>query len=256
MATRGGCFVGSAFSCVEVIAYLYTRFLRISPSRVRDLDRDYFLLSKGHAVSALYGVLCEQGFFPPERLEAHLQPQDFVYWHPHVAIPGVEFHTGSLGQGLSVAIGVSLDLKRSGKQSRVVVMLGDGELNEGSVWESIMQSSRLELSNLVVVVDRNCFQANFETEALVPLEPLPEKFRAFGANVLTVDGHSLADLERAFAEIPVSERSPTVVIAKTVRGKGIPSIESDWEKWFMNLDAPSYEALSAELHQCNAVDSK
>src|SRR5262249_55529588 len=135
MARGGGCFVGAALSCADILAHLYGRVLRVSPHTLGQPDRDYLFLSKGHDVPALYGTLAELGFIAPERLENHLSTHDSIYWHPNRAVPGVEFHSGSLGHLLSVAMGVALDIRLRGGTNRAYVVLGDGELDEGSVWE-------------------------------------------------------------------------------------------------------------------------
>jgi transketolase len=252
MAGGGGCFIGASLSCADLLVHLYARVLRTSPAR--EPERDYLLLSKGHDVPALYGVLAEHGYFPPERLERHLSPEDHLYWHPNRNIPGVEFHSGSLGHLLSVGMGVALDLRLRAADRRVFVVLGDGECDEGSVWEGLLVASALRLDNLVVVVDRNGFQANVATEALVPLEPLDAKFRAFGCAVTTVDGHDFSALEQAFERLPPDPGKPTVVVARTIRGKGCPSLEARADRWFVRLAPAEVESLLSELHTGVAAD--
>ena len=247
MSAGGGCFIGASLSCADVIVHLYSRVLRVTPETLGAPDRDYLLLSKGHDVPALYGTLAELGFFPVERLSRHLQTSDSIYWHPNRAVPGVEFHSGSLGHLLSVGVGIALDAKMIGGPSRVFVVVGDGELDEGSVWEGMLVAAAKKLDNLVVVVDRNAFQANVRTEDLVPLEPLADKFAAFGGAVRTIDGHDFAALEGAFASVPYTEGRPTVVIANTVRGKGCPSIERRADRWFVSFTPAEVEALLTEL---------
>jgi transketolase len=248
MSTDGGCFIGASLSCVEILVHLYTRVLRVHPARVSDPSRDYFFLSKGHDVPALYGTLAELGFFERERLASHLKTTDRVYWHPNRALPGVEFHSGSLGHLLSVAIGVAMDVKLRGGQNRVFVLLGDGELDEGSIWEGLLVAAAHRLDNLVAIVDRNGLQANMPTEELVPLEPLEAKLRAFGWMAQTVDGHSFTALGSALGLLPVEPGRPTAVIARTVRGKGLPSIERRVDRWFVNFSHAEVEALLRELH--------
>lgn len=248
MATGGGCFIGASLSCADLVVHLYARTLRIAPDRLADRDRDYFFLSKGHDVPALYGTLAELGYFPRARLSAHLSPDDRLYWHPNRAVPGVEFHSGSLGHLLSVAVGVALDVKMSGGPSRVFVLLGDGECNEGSVWEGLLVAAAHRLDNLVVLVDRNEFQANVRTEELIPLEPFADKLAAFGAEVRECDGHDFAELDRALADLPARRDKPTAVIVHTVRGKGLPSIERRADRWFVDFTPGEVEALLAELH--------
>ncbi|MFT3766735.1 MAG: transketolase [Minicystis sp.] len=248
MSTDGGCFIGASLSCADLIVHLYTKVLNISPATVKDPDRDYFFLSKGHDVPALYGTLAELGYFEKERLGNHLQTHDKIYWHPNRAIPGIEFHSGSLGHLLSVAIGVALDIKIRGGKNRVFVVLGDGELDEGSIWEGCLVAAAYKLDNLVAIVDRNEFQANIRTEELIPLEPIDVKFRAFGWMAQTVDGHSFPALDQAFGKLPVETGKPTAIVARTVRGKGLPSIEKRADRWFVNFNRDEIAMLLQELH--------
>ncbi len=248
MSTDGGCFIGASLSCVEIIVYLYSELLHISPHSVKDPDRDYLFLSKGHDVPTLYGTLAELGYIDPARLRHHLKTTDSIYWHPNRAVPGVEFHAGSLGHLLSVAIGVAIDIKLRGGTNRVFVILGDGELNEGSVWEACLVAQAHGLDNLVAVVDRNEFQANVPTEELIPLEPIEKKFESFGWRALRTDGHSFTHLERAFGTLPLTPGKPTVIIATTVRGKGLPSIERRADRWFANFTHEEVDMLLKELH--------
>jgi transketolase len=248
MSHGGGCFIGASLSCADLLVYLYSRVLKVSPASVQAEDRDYLLLSKGHDVPALYGTLAELGYFPRERLAQHLKTTDTIYWHPNRNVPGIEFHSGSLGHLPSVGVGIALDLKMRGSSSRVFVVVGDGELDEGSVWESLLVASAKKLDNLVFVVDRNEFQANVRTEDLVPLEPLEDKLRAFGAWTRTIDGHDFADLESAFAALPREPGHPTALVARTVRGKGCPSIERRADRWFVSFTQAEVDALLAELH--------
>jgi transketolase len=247
MATGGGCFLGASLSCADLLVYLYSRVLRVSPSTLDDPDRDVLLLSKGHDVPALYGTLAELGFFPRERLAQHLKTSDSIYWHPNRAVPGIEFHSGSLGHCLAVGAGIALEAKMRGSSARVFVVLGDGELDEGSVWEAFLVASARRLDNLVAIVDRNELQANMRTEELVPLEPLEAKLEAFGASALTVDGHDFAALASAFAAVPRAAGKPTAIVAKTVRGKGLPSIEGRVDRWFVDLTQAEVEMLLLEL---------
>ena len=248
MSTNGGCFIGASLSCADILAHLYTRVLRVSPKSVRDPGRDYLFLSKGHDVPALYGTLAELGFFEKQRLANHLETTDSIYWHPNRAVPGIEFHSGSLGHLLSVGIGVAMDVKLRGGDNRVFVVLGDGELDEGSIWEGCLVAHAHKLDNLVIIVDRNELQANIATEELIPLEPLDAKFRAFGWTAMTVDGHSFPALDRAFEKLPVEAGHPTAVIARTVRGKGLPSLERRVDRWFVDFTAVEVAALLDELH--------
>lgn len=254
LATGGGCFLGASLSCADLIVALYTRFLRVSKDTLEDPARDVLLLSKGHDVPALYATFVELGILPEERLRNHLSTTDDIYWHPNRAVPGIEFHSGSLGHLLSVGIGIALDLRLRRLPGRVVVILGDGELNEGSIWEGLLVASALRLTNLFLVVDRNGFQANVRTEELIPLEPLAAKLTAFGCTARSVDGHDLDALSEALSGFPYSESAPSVLIAATVRGKGLPSIEARADRWFCNFTATEVGELVAELHGTRAAE--
>lgn len=248
MTAGGGCFIGASLSCADLLVYLYSRVLDVRPDALDDPGRDYLLLSKGHDVPALYATLAELGFFPVERLGNHLRTTDSIYWHPNRSVPGVEFHSGSLGHLLAVGIGIALDIRLRGGRNRVFVVLGDGELDEGSVWESCLVAAAQRLDNLVALVDRNGLQANCRTEELVPLEPLPAKFQAFGWPCRTVDGHSFVGLDEAFDGLPAVSGRPTAIVARTVRGKGVPSLEDRADRWFASCTEREVEALVRELH--------
>jgi transketolase len=255
MATDGGCFIGASLSCTDLIVYLYSRVVRLTPQTLTDPQRDYVLLSKGHDVPALYGTLAELGFFEPSRLRNHLSPHDFLYWHPNRAIPGIEFHSGSLGHLLAVGMGIALDIKIRGDKNKVYVILGDGELNEGSIWEAALVAAGQQLTNLVAIVDRNGFQANLPTEELVPIEPLEDKFKAFKWHVQRVNGHDFDALDLAFQQLTTNANpGPSVIIADTVRGKGLPSIESRADRWFVNFTHEEVDQLLAELYGRGRAD--
>ena len=249
MAGRGGCFVGSALSCADLLVYLYQRYLCISKSNLTDPNRDYFFLSKGHSAPALYGLFAEIGFMDPGRLDHHLVTEDSVYWHPNRAIPGIEFHAGSLGHLLPVAVGVAMDCKLRGQFNRVVALLGDGELNEGSNWEAFIIARAYRLDNLIVIIDRNLLQANFPTEDLIPLEPLGDKFESFGFSVRAIDGHSFPEMEGVLTALPWTTGKPNVLIARTGRGRGVPSMEGRLDRWFCTLSSQEVEEAVKELHR-------
>jgi len=247
MSTDGGCFVGASLSAADLIVYLYSDFLNINRDNLDDPNRDYLFLSKGHDVPALYGTFVELGLMEASRLKNHLSVSDHIYWHPNVKIPGIEFHSGSLGHLPSVALGVALDIKMRGGTNKVVCILGDGELNEGTCWEAMLVANAYQLDNLIYVVDRNFFQANMPTEELIPLEPLHSKFKAFGAAVKRIDGHDFKALERAFQAFPFEPGKFNVVIADTRRGKGLPSIEARADRWFCNFSHDEVAQLLEEL---------
>lgn len=245
---RSGAYIGSALSCADILTFLYTRYLNVSPQSLDDPDRDVLLLSKGHAVAALYATLAELGFFGPDHPADQGVSVEPLYHHPHPDVPGVEFFSGSLGHLLPVGVGVALSKRLAGRGGRVVVITGDGELDEGSNWEALLVASAHRLDGLTIIVDRNRLQANVPTESLIPLEPLTAKFAAFGAQVVTVDGHDFAALEAAFEQAHPTGR-PRVVIADTVRGKSIPSIEERVDRWFMAPSESEVTDLLGELDE-------
>lgn len=248
MSKDGGCFIGASLSCADIVTYLYSRFLNIDKNDLKNPGRDYLFLSKGHDVPALYGILAEKGFIEKDRLKNHLKTNDHIYWHPNINIPGVEHHSGSLGHLLPVAVGVALDCKIRSRNNKVVVITGDGELNEGSNWEALLIANAYKLDNLIVVVDRNQFQANMPTERLIPLEPLERKFEAFGCVPVSVDGHDFEYMDEVFSQLPFENGRTSVIIADTVRGKGLPSIEARADRWFCNFTEKETEDLLKELH--------
>jgi transketolase len=233
ISNKGGAFIGSALSCTDLIISLYKNFLNVNKDNYQTKDRDYFFLSKGHAVPALYGVLVELGLLEKERLNNHLQANDNIYWHPNSKIPGIDFHSGSLGHSLSIAVGVAVDIKLEGSKNKVAVLMGDGELNEGSIWESLLIANAYKLDNLLIIIDRNQIQANLHTEELIPLNPLNLKFESFGCSVKQIDGHNFIDLNDTLKSFPFEKNRPSVIIADTIRGKGIKSIENKINKWFV-----------------------
>lgn len=253
LSTDGGCFTGASLSCTDLLVYLYADFLNISPETVDAPDRDFLFLSKGHDVPALYGTFAELGFMPKERLDNHLKASDSIYWHPNRHVPGVEFHSGSLGHLPSVGLGVALDNRLRGLNNHTIVITGDGELNEGSVWETVLVAAAHKLNNFTLVIDRNHFQANIATEDLIPLEPLAPKFEAFGWEVKRINGHDFQELEAAFTALPFSATKPSVIICDTVRGRGLPSIEARADRWFCNFNAEEIESLLKELHSQEAT---
>jgi len=248
MSTDGGCFVGASLSVTDLMVYLYNDFLNIYKENLNEPKRDYLFLSKGHDVPALYGTLAEMGILDHYRLENHLSISDDIYWHPNTKIPGIEFHSGSLGHLPSVALGVALDCKIRGTENLIVCIMGDGELNEGSCWEAVMVANAYKLDNLIFVIDCNKFQANMATEDLIPLEPLIDKFKAFGASVVRIDGHNFQDLENAFTRTLTKKEKLNVIIADTIRGKGLPSIEARADRWFCNFSEHEVQQLLEELH--------
>jgi transketolase len=240
-ATEHGTHAGGSLSAVEVLTLLYAEVLRVRPGEPRWPDRDRFVLSKGHASAALYAVLAERGYFDRAECLTYGSPGSRLAGHPLARLPGVDFPTGSLGHGLSLATGAALAAKRTGRPARAFVLLGDGELQEGSNWEAVMSAPALGVDNLVAVVDRNRWQITGRTEDTVPLEPLADRWRSFGWRCAEVDGHDFAALREAFAAVPHEPGRPTVVVAHTVKGRGVPLFE--------DLKKSHYVRLTPALHR-------
>ncbi len=248
MATDGGCFIGASLSCVEILVYLYSGFLNLSKNNLKSANRDFFFLSKGHDVPALYGTFAEIGFIENARLKNHLKTNDDIYWHPNTKIPGVEFHSGSLGHLISVAAGVALDCKLRRSQNKIIVLLGDGELNEGSIWEALLVINAYKLDNLLIIIDRNQFQANARTEEIIPLEPLDRKFESFGCSVKSINGHDFKEIDEVLKLFPFENNRASVIISDTIRGKGLPSLEAKADRWFCNFTKNEINDLLIELN--------
>ncbi|MDN3264942.1 transketolase [Streptomyces sp. CSDS2] len=243
--SAGGGHLGGSMSLVEILVTLYRSTLRVDPRAPDAPDRDILLLSKGHGAIGLYAVLAERGFFPEAELAAYGQPDSPFSAHPNPAVPGVEMPTGSLGHGLPQGVGFALAARFDNSDRRCFVVLGDGELQEGSVWEAAMAAGSLGLGGLVAVVDRNTLQITGPTEDAVGLEPLADRWRSFGWTVREVDGHDIDALRATFDAIPSGADRPTVVIAHTVKGRGLPYIEGQTRSHFARLaERPKKRALS------------
>lgn len=220
--------VGSTFSVMEIVRVLYDDVLRIDPRNPADPNRDRFILSKGHGCVALYVVLADKGFFPAQELCRFCTFDSILGGHPEAGkVPGVEASTGALGHGLSIGVGMALSARIDRRDSRVFVAMGDGEINEGSVWEAALSAGNRGLDNLVAIVDYNKQQSYDTTYSVQNLEPLAEKWRAFGFAVREVDGHDLCALREVFTAAPLEPGRPTCVICHTVKGKGYPPSEND-----------------------------
>ncbi|GAA0498389.1 transketolase [Paractinoplanes deccanensis] len=216
--------VGSALSCADLLAVLYADVLDVDPAHPDRPDRDRFIMSKGHAGAALYAVLAERGFFDARLLTQHYRNGSFLSGHvSHVGIPGVELSTGSLGHGLPVGAGLAWQARRAGQSWRTYVLLGDGECDEGSVWEAAMFAAHHRLGNLAAVVDWNGLQSMGTTEETLALEPFADKWRSFGWTVREIDGHDHAAIRTALA---ARDERPAVVLARTVKGKGVSFMEN------------------------------
>ena len=230
---------GGSLSAADIVATLFFNEMRINPKDPNWADRDRFVLSKGHAAPVLYAALAEKGYFPKEELQGLRQTGHMLQGHPDMKkTPGVDMSTGSLGQGLSAANGMALAGKLDGKDYRVYTVLGDGEMAEGQVWEAAMAAAHYKLDNVTAVLDYNGLQIDGATESVMSSAPLPEKWRAFCWHVIEVDGHDIDALLAAFAEAKTVKGKPTIIIAKTVKGKGVSFME-DQAGWHGN--APSVE---------------
>jgi transketolase len=222
---------GGDLSAADILATLYFRVLSVDPANPSDPARDRFILSKGHASAVLYATLAEAGFFPARWLATYMQPLSALNGHPdRNKVPGVEANTGPLGHGLPIAVGAALAGKLSGATFRTFVLTGDGELQEGSNWEAAMAASQFALDRLTVIVDRNGLQQGDFTERTMSLEPLADRWRAFGWAVVDVDGHDIPSLVATFERLPLASPRPTCVIARTHKGRGVSFIEDrvDW----------------------------
>jgi transketolase len=219
--------LGSALSCIDILVSAYWTYLQIDPAQATALDRDRFILSKGHAATALYVTLAERGFFPKTHLDNFATLDSPLAEHPSPGcVPGVELATGSLGHGLPVGLGMALASKIQGLTYRVVVTLSDGECNEGSVWEAALFAPQQRLENLMAIIDYNKWQATGRSNQIMALESLRDKWTAFGWRTLEVDGHNIAELSQAMRTAPQSQR-PTAIIAHTIKGKGVSFMEDD-----------------------------
>jgi transketolase len=217
---------GGSLSAADIVTVLYFREMRVDPQDPLRPDRDKFVLSKGHAAPLLYAVLAEKGYFPKEELDKLRKLGALLQGHPNMKVPGVEMSTGSLGQGFSAAVGMALAARTDGG-GRVYALLGDGELEEGLVWEAAMSAAHYKLDNLCAVVDWNGLQIDGRNEDVMTVAPIDEKFKSFGFHVVSADGHSLPALTDAFAEARAHKGGPTVIVAKTVKGKGVSFMENE-----------------------------
>jgi len=221
---------GGSLSCVDILNVLYNQVMNVSPQTMSSPDRDRYVHSKGHSVEALYTVLADRGFFPRAELDTLCKAGSHFVGHPTRKVPGIEQNTGALGHGLPVAVGMSLGAKLDGRSYRVFTIMGDGELTEGSVWEASMSAAHYKLDNLVAIVDRNTLQITGRTEDVMRLDPLAQRFAAFGFAVREVDGNDVAALSELFSQVPFEPGKPNLILAHTVKGKGISFIE-DTAKW-------------------------
>ena len=249
---------GGSLSAAEVFTYLYFKEMNIDPKNPQKEDRDRFVLSKGHTTPGLYAALANRGFFPVEDLPTFRHIDSYLQGHPNMrTVPGVDMSTGSLGQGVSVATGMALAAKHMGKTNRVYSLLGDGEIEEGQVWEACMAAAHYKLDNLCIVVDNNGLQIDGPVAEVMSPYPIVDKLEAFGFHVEQVDGHNFDELEAAFAAAKQTKGQPTAIVMKTVKGKGVSYMENNvgWHGKAPN-DAEYEQAmteLKAQLAQLEAM---
>ena len=239
---------GGSLSAAEVYTYLYFKEMNIDPKNPKWEDRDRFVLSKGHTTPGLYSVLAERGFFPVEDLPNFRHIDSYLQGHPNMnTVPGVDMSTGSLGQGISVATGMALAAKHTGKANRVYTLLGDGEIQEGQVWEACMAAAHYKLDNLCIIVDNNGLQIDGNIADVMSPYPIVDKLVSFGFEVAAVDGHNFDELEAAFNKARETKGKPFAIVMKTVKGKGVSYMENNagWHGKAPN-DA-EYEQAMTEL---------
>ena len=245
-----GSHIASVLSVADIIAVLYNDILNVDPKNPAMPSRDRFIMSKGHAGAAVYAALAEKGFFDVEELKTHYADGSRLSGHvSHKGIPGVEFSTGSLGHGLSVGTGMAMAAKLDNKDHKVFVVCGDGECDEGSMWEAALFANHFELNNLIAIIDHNQMQSLDFCENTIKLEPLSDKWKAFGWNVYEIDGHNHDELKKALNSARESKDKPSVIIANTVKGKGVSFMELDilWHYRFPH-EGEEYDNAVKELN--------
>ncbi len=243
---------GGALSCADILTVLYFNQMNIDPEKKDDLNRDRLVLSKGHASAALYAVLAERGYFSKDELKGFRKLGSMLQGHPDMKhIPGVDMTAGSLGQGLSVANGMAISSKLDERGFRVYCIVGDGEIEEGQIWEAAMASAHYKLDNLCLVVDNNNLQIDGKVSDVMSVYPLKEKFEAFGFEVLEVDGNDIDELITVFDKAKTVKGKPTAIIAKTIKGKGVSFMEdkADWHG-----KAPNDEEYKTAIEDLSAND--
>jgi transketolase len=240
---------GGSFSVAEIVGTLYFRFLRVDSNNPKWEDRDRFIISKGHGAPAVFSVLHQLGFFPAQYLEEYETLGANLNTHPNMLkVPGIDLSTGSLGHGLSVGVGMALAARKDGKKYNTYVVIGDGECNEGMIWEAAMAAGHFGLDNLIVIVDRNGLCVSGPTEQVMRLEPFKAKWLAFNFNVSEVDGHNITALTNTFEEVSFNRNGkPTCVIANTVKGKGVSFMENEKSWHGKHINDEIYEEIMKEL---------
>ena len=247
LLAAGSGHVGGALSAADVLAALYFHYLRVRPDDPDWDDRDRFVLSKGHANAALAAVLAQSGFFEVSTLDTFYGYQSLLGMHPDIKCDGVEMSTGGLGHGLSIGIGMALGGRLQKKDFRTVVMMGDGELQEGSNWEAAMAASHMSLSSLTAIIDYNKVQQSGHVKEMMGLEPLAEKWRAFGWVVREIDGHDMSDIVDALDLLPFKGDKPSLIISHTIKGKSASWLEGTYQGHNITVDQQVYNRALAEL---------
>ena len=242
---------GGSLSAVEIITCLYFEVMRHNPKQPSWSDRDRFHLSKGHACPCLYAALSESGYFEKKHLFTLRRLGSLLQGHPDRRTPGIEVASGSLGQGLSIALGMSLALRLDKKSSRVYCLMGDGEIQEGNIWEAAMASAHFKVDNLCAIIDYNRFQIDGRVEEIMDIEPLVNKWESFGWHVIQVDGHNVEEILQAFSEAKTVKGKPTVVVAHTVKGKGVSFMEHVVD---FHGRAPTEEETKTALKELEELD--
>lgn len=240
---------GGSLSCINILNVLYNVILNVAPESFNEPQRDRYIQSKGHSVEALYVVLADRGFFPKDELETLCRAGSKYVGHPTRKVNGIEFNTGALGHGLSISAGIALGAKKEGASFRVYTLLGDGELAEGSNWEAAMMAAHYRLDNLIAILDHNGLQITGPSREVCSPYPIDEKFRAFGWHVKEVDGNDIPSLRALLTSLPEVPSKPTLVIAHTIKGKGVSFMENN-KKWHHGVPSETQYTLAInELNQ-------
>ena len=245
---------GGSLSATEMFTYLYFKEMNVDPANPKWEGRDRFVLSKGHTAPGLYSVLAQRGFFPVEDLPTLRHIDSYLQGHPNMnSVPGVDMSTGSLGQGISCAVGMALGLKHQGSTARVYTLLGDGEIQEGQVWEACMAAAHYHLDNMVVIVDNNGLQIDGDISKVMSPYPIVDKLEAFGFNTIAIDGHSFEQIEAAFENAKATKGKPTAIVMKTTKGKDVSFMENN-AGW--HGKAPYDAEYEQAMNELNAILSE
>lgn len=253
-ANGSGGHVGGALSCIDIIVALYFHAMNIDPKNPKGFERDRFVLSAGHKCMAQYAVLAQKGFFAEEILNTYGLLNSKMPGHPDMhKLPGIEANTGALGHGLSIATGMAMGLRQSKLNSKVYVVMGDGELAEGSNWEAAAAAAHYELDNLIVFIDNNGLQISGNTTDVMNMDPIDERFKAFGWKTIDIDGNNMGDIVGLFEEFMQQDGKPKAIIAHTIKGKGISFAEDNYKYHYWK---PNDEELKKAINELEAIDTE